>query len=292
MCVAHRWLENKSKNEKYVVTTIHNASSNVKLFLNSYDFTEKSETALLLTEVVNKAVEDAREMYNVDIYAVGSDNASTMISMGKRCKLWHTTCDSHSGNLLAKSLVEKTFTSKFLNVSKEFKSSLLERQLVHFGGRRIQLPGDTRWCSYCDSYRCCLQNLSHMKEIINEERFEVTKETADMVFVQSFEDELLHYIIIFDVICELLNKCQQDDFTIADSLEEWLSLKFPVHNENYECLLKTRLEKVIKPICLAANILIPKYKGKVFVGNKTFEKMAEDFFQENLSQTGLKELSD
>ena len=75
--------KNSTKNEKYVGRVINNANRE-KIFLNSWDFTVKNETALALEAVVAEAIIDAKKMYNTDIYAVATDNASSMICMGKK----------------------------------------------------------------------------------------------------------------------------------------------------------------------------------------------------------------
>lgn len=216
-----------------------------------------------MKEVVEEACIEAKEKYKTDIYAVVSDNVSTMICMGKKIDQWHVTCNSHSGNLLARSMVESSFTAKVVLVLKEFKSASLERKLVNQGGKRISLPGETRWCSYRDSYRCFLANLTPMRLIAAVQEKKVKREVVELIQDEKFVQETLEFIIIFDGVCELVNKCQKSDTTIADALQEWLKLEFPIDNDLYESLLRDRLKKVVNPIMLAANILHPVYKGNI-----------------------------
>lgn len=93
---------------------------------------------------MDEAIICAKQMYITNIYAVVTDNAPPMMSIGKNIELLYVTCNSHSGNLLAKAMVESSFTEKITKVLKELKSSALERKIVNFNGRRISLPGDTR----------------------------------------------------------------------------------------------------------------------------------------------------
>lgn len=281
--------KNKSANEKYVVGILDNANGD-RIFLNSWDFTEIPETGLALSNVVKEAVQEAKLKYKADIFALVSDNASNMLLMGKLSKLWHCTCNSHSGNLLAKALVESSVTNKVTLILKEFMSPALERQLVLLGGKKVSLPCDTRWCSYRDSYRCFLANLSAMKLIISGVH-NLKAKVVRLILDPNFEQEILNFIIIFDGVCTLINKCQKSDSTIADALEEWLSLEFPICNEEYENILQSRLKKVVKPISLAATVLHPVYKGKIFANNLNYLKMSNDFFKENLSETELKVLT-
>lgn len=126
--------KNSSANTKNVVCTI--LSNEKHMFLGSWDLTSQKENAATLEKIVQEAAQMAKEKYNVNIYSVISDNASTMISMGRSIDFWHTTCHSHSGNLLAKSLVEHTFAEAVHKVVKEFKNPALEREVTEREGKK------------------------------------------------------------------------------------------------------------------------------------------------------------
>lgn len=113
--------KNSAANNKHVVCTIHNADYNRQFFIESYDITGRSENAELLLEVVNSAIELSEDLCSTNIFAIVSDNASPMISMGNRSNLWYSTCNSHIGNLLAKSLVDGEFANEVNALLKEFK---------------------------------------------------------------------------------------------------------------------------------------------------------------------------
>ena len=81
------------------------------IFMDSWNFSLHRETGENLSEVVNQSVNIARDRYGVNVYAVITDNASNMKSMGRQIDLWHViTCNSHNGNLLCKSLINSVFT--------------------------------------------------------------------------------------------------------------------------------------------------------------------------------------
>lgn len=103
--------KNKTQNEKCAIRTIHNAKGE-RIFLNAWDLKEKSETAQTLKEVTEEAVTEAEKVYNIEMYALVSNNVSTMTCMGKIIDLWHVTCNNHSGNLLAKRLVDSEFNAR------------------------------------------------------------------------------------------------------------------------------------------------------------------------------------
>lgn len=69
--------------------------------------TGESETCDKLSKIVDRCVEKAKNMYKTDVYAVVSDNASNMRKMGRNVSLWNSTCNSHTGHLLLKNLVDE-----------------------------------------------------------------------------------------------------------------------------------------------------------------------------------------
>lgn len=70
--------------------------------------------------------------------------------MGHFIPLWHITCNSHTGNVLAKGMVDVTKKST-ISISKEFENVDL-LALLRKEGVNVVLRTDTRWCSYLNSY--------------------------------------------------------------------------------------------------------------------------------------------
>lgn len=106
-----------------------NAATGETLYLESFDFTGISETGTELGKIVEVCVNFAKEKYNTEIYAVVSDNAANMMKMGRLANIWHLTCNSHTGNLLAKDLVASRISSQVKQVLKEFRGLNLEKEL-------------------------------------------------------------------------------------------------------------------------------------------------------------------
>lgn len=105
-------------------------------------------------------------MFNTNVYAVVSDNASNMLKMGRTVPIWHSNCNSHIGNLLAKDVLDVEIVSKVQTVLKEFIHVDFEKALVDKGGYRIKTPCDTHWCSHRDSLICLMKNKQFMKMLI------------------------------------------------------------------------------------------------------------------------------
>jgi len=135
--------KNSAANTKLIVCTIHTIMDK-KLYLNSWDLTGMRETGDALTKIVNEATKIAKSKFNICIYAIVSNNASAMVLMGNSVNLWNVTCASHSGNLLAKSLVNQEFAESVNRILREFKQPGPEKEIINNGGQKIILVCETR----------------------------------------------------------------------------------------------------------------------------------------------------
>lgn len=104
------------------------------------------------------------------------------------------------------------------------------------GGSKIVLACETRWCSYCDSFKCALKNLDIMRTVVQEKQIKFNHESDALLQSSEFEIILQDYILIFDPVCELVNKCQRSSSNIADAIEYWLTLNIPTCNDNQDKL--------------------------------------------------------
>lgn len=69
-----------------------------------------------------------------------------MLKMGRQIDVWHFSCSSQAGNLLAK--VNKDVAKQISVVVKEFKHPDLEQKIVDLNGTRLVTVAETRWCSH------------------------------------------------------------------------------------------------------------------------------------------------
>ena len=221
------------------------------------------ETAEKLAEIVSESVDIAKTLYSTNIYAVVSDNASAMVKMGKLTKhfVWHSNCSSHTGNLLAKDVLDKKLTENVTTILKEFKQADLEKFIIEKGGSRIKLPCDTRWCSYRDSYKSLVQNWSHMKIIAADSQIKKIKQVVvKLLFDDEFIETVKENIILFDPICNLINRCQSSECSVADAVDLWLNIRLPVKFEpKFSKTLKSRIDMALNEYALTAFNLHPHY---------------------------------
>ncbi|KAJ3642007.1 hypothetical protein Zmor_028472 [Zophobas morio] len=276
--------KNSANTTKQVVTILKSPKEDRYVFLDSYDITGNSETGEELNEICNRSINLAIEKYKTEVFAVVSDNASNMLKMGRLAnKLLHTTCSSHTGNLLAKDVICKDVASKVMKVLREFKHPDLEKELQECGGSKIKLAVDTRWCSYRDSFQCLIGNLRNMKTIAAKDNIKIKQDIIQLLFDGTFIGEVERIIEISDPICKLINECQSTDCYIADAAEKWLHLELP---EEFESFLNKRKKMALTIYCLTANFLHPLYRGKSLIETQT--DMVHEFLIETLSGVGLK----
>lgn len=176
------------------------------------------------------------------------------------------------------------------NVLKEFKSSALEKAIIDLGGLKMNLAGETRWCSFRDSFRCLLKNLEFMPIVAAQKQNKVKQSIKNLLIDDEFEMNVVNSVIVFDPICTLINKFHQSDCTIGEAAELWLTLTFSIDDIEIEAKLQSRLKKVINPVMLAANFLHSQYQGEKFVNNYEYGDMVNEFFFKELTTCGMDSL--
>jgi len=153
---------------------------------------------------------------------------------------------------LAKDLVPSDITAKVKQILKAFHGLDLEKELLFRGGYRIQLPCETRWCSYRDSFVNLKKNMPMMKQIIFDGQFSISTNVKTLLINYDFLNSVSDYINHFDPICVLINKCQFSKSNISDAAEEWLSLELSQSNNNFAANLENRMSSALTEHALAA----------------------------------------
>nr|XP_022909870.1 uncharacterized protein LOC111420999 isoform X1 [Onthophagus taurus] len=259
--------KNTSSNSKIITCTLQTVGGQ-RAFLNAWDLTGEAETAQKLVHIINEAIDLAKRTYHSQIYAIISDNASAMVRMGKDMNhcLWHSTCNSHTANLLAKDVQDKECTNSVTTVLKEFKQADNERAITEKGGTKIKLPCETRWCSYQKSYKCLLDNLRIMRVIAAETDStckRIKSKVVSLLFDEDFIDKVRNQLSLYEPICQLINNCQSQDASIADAVHFWLELTLPDNfKDKYSAALAARKKMALNVYALTAYYLHPVYENK------------------------------
>ncbi|KAJ8894788.1 hypothetical protein PR048_000095 [Dryococelus australis] len=113
--------KNECSNMKNVVTVLHNINASTVLENQDVCFRKLLIHQVSQRQEINcETSENAKTLYNTHIYRTVSDNASNMVKMSKGHKLWHSACNSHTANLLAKDLLPTNVSPKVNQVLKTF----------------------------------------------------------------------------------------------------------------------------------------------------------------------------
>lgn len=210
--------------------------------------------------------------------------------------LMYTTCNSHTGNLLAKDLIAvkkyQTVMSKVMKVQKNFRLPGLESQLTKIGGKKPVLFSLIRFASTRNAVESFLSNLPFMKKVSasqddnNGEIKSPDPIVTQLIFNATFIDSVKNLLLMLDPIAKLINVCQKGNASNADAVEQWLDLlgKAP---EELKDLTEKRIKKsnVFNDVTLTANFFHIEYRGKKF--SESQRQKVNDFIFEKLDSDGL-----
>lgn len=88
----------------------------------------------------------------------------------------------------------------------------------------------------------------------------------------------------------MITKQEVDNYTIADTVEDWLKLTSKITNDIYKQLITIHLDCILNSVSLAANLLNPHYQGKSFKNISKYSKIVNEFLIEELDESGLESL--
>ncbi|XP_023245165.1 uncharacterized protein LOC111642859 [Copidosoma floridanum] len=177
---------NKSVNRKFLVSTVRNKNVH-QTFLTFSDISTDKEDGEFLSDFIEEAIVIAKEKYNTDIYAIVSDNDSKIVRGGRlartveRKELWQSTCASHSGNLLLKSIVDNV---------------LLEQ----IRGTELKNYPDKRFGYVRDSCVSIIRNIELLRQISEFPDVNINDNIVELLHSENFERKLRETIENLDPI--------------------------------------------------------------------------------------------
>lgn len=288
--------KNSVTNRKLLVFSLTNFRVPL-VYLTCMDTTGEREFGINLAKHFNSAIKVAEDVYKARVKstitdkdskikcAAGAGNAETI---GK--ELMTATCTSHSANRLLINMVDEEFETIVRSVIGKFRDPAIEKQLVERGGTKLKNYPDTRFCYFRDSCESIYTNISIMRDISNDDNFNIQQEICDIINGNEFKCEIEEVLSNFEPVCKLINQCQDSKCNIADATEMWLKLELPT--DKYDHLINERrqLGNAIHPVGCAANYLHPKYKGQLL--DETQLESAQEFFRHFMDAQTLNELED
>lgn len=296
--------QNSASNRHNIVFMLATADDH-KIFLESMDFSSTRETGQNVFEAVKHAIDLAKTRYDAEVYAIVSDNASTMLNMGNHAKsmgLFFSTCNAHSANLLAGDVLQKqknmTIMKKVMRVQRDFKRTGLEDRLLNAGGRKPVFFCKTRWTSQRNACESFVKNLSPMKTVTaacdadaESDRNATRPDTrvSGLLFNSRFVDSVNNLLEILNPVAELTNYCQKSTSSAADAVEKWAELLATENHELRECVeYRCTKSKIFNIVTMTANYFHPIYRGKKL--NQDQQKEVKTSIFELLDADGLESL--
>ncbi|CAL1672678.1 unnamed protein product [Lasius platythorax] len=164
----------------------------------------------------------------------------------------------------------------------------IESRTINLGGKNIVLYNSDSWDNYRAALESCSKNLKSMRGIVWQS-FKVATNILQLIFNDSFEQEIEELIEFSLEIESLKSKVLNIQCNIADAIQYWLQLNKSDKNMQYTDILNNILKSVVSPIHLASNYLNPKYKGRIFMENDEYAYTLEKFSVDNLSGEGMRQ---
>ncbi|XP_014208960.1 uncharacterized protein LOC106639719 [Copidosoma floridanum] len=283
--------KNSTINRKIVVCSLRNENIS-HTFLKAYDASLEREDGEYLSEVMVDAIDYAKEFYETDVFAIKSDNDAKILRGGRLAEssagetLWHSTCASHSANLLLKSLVPSTFSDNMREVIHAFREPKLDSLVIKYGGTLLRNYPDTRFAYLRDSAVSILNNIDILIKISTLENVNIKASVLNIINNDVFTTQLTDLIDLLEPVCKLIYKAQDPVCNAADTVQLWLSLR--LHNIQQQELLKDRILRALKPVDFAAYVLHHKYAGSLLSPEQN--QKAYQFFRNTMDSQTLEEL--
>lgn len=283
---------NSVTNKKLLVFTLTNYNTPL-LFLSYVDVSLETEDGENLSQHFNEAIKMAKEVYETNVVAITTDNDSKILCGARlatnsdNLPLIQCSCNSHSANLLIKSIIDDEFLNIIREVVKAYRVPKIQTLLVErFKGTQLKNFPDTRFCYIRDSCETILKNLTKMRSITAITDCGIDPTICEIVNSSDFQADVTDIHRTLTPVCKLINKCQDPKANIADATQLWLQLKLPT--DKYNELIRQRIVKAVWPVGYVANYIHPKYKG-VLLNNEQLRKVKE-FLKQHLNNEGRNEL--
>ena len=162
-----------TQNDPIIAHSFHDGSKSY--LLNIVDCGASKKTGEYCFKVIDEAIDELREEYSKEVFAVCTDNENKMKKMkdlvsNKYPDMLCYGCSAHYANLLEKDVSLPAVTKHVVEVNKYFRNVHVAHGLLkEKGGRMPQIPNDTRWNSEVD----CLESFKDNHNIFMEIRAEL-----------------------------------------------------------------------------------------------------------------------
>lgn len=274
--------KNDSTNTKNVTAMIK-TESNETIFLDNYELTSSKDVVQEMTDITKMCIIEAYEQFKTTVYAVIMGNSCSLVKMDELSEVWQFPCNSHVLKMLTKDYISPDFMNTVCKILKQlnliFKDEELEKKI----------SGENRWSNIKCILEYCITNIATIQAVLSSESTtKLSKDYKCLFFDDEFVRKIESYINFLDSTSDLSVVCHTPKSTIADTIEEWLSIQFTDDDPDFSEKLSMRRETVMKIQCLVANYLHPAYRGRKLSEDQL--NKVEEFLLNELNSDGLNSL--
>ncbi|KAJ8665545.1 hypothetical protein QAD02_007207 [Eretmocerus hayati] len=276
----------KNANIKLFAFSMKNIHCDIA-FLAEIDISLESETAANLWRIIQFVTVRTEARYNVRIVGAVHDGDPKIVAAVRDATnsaggvFWQSTCNSHSGNLLVHHFANNDQMDKVKAVVTLYKEPRFEALLIRAGGTRVKNPPPHRFHYAKDAIASIVRNWDHLEAITVAERARVPDRTAEYILNDGgFRYWLDRTYQLLIQICRLIKRCESPKYNVADATQEWMTLD--LRTDEYDQIIRERIEKAVYPVGCLANMLHPRYRGNQLTPYQ--RRLGELFMRNRLSQ--------
>lgn len=271
-----------TSSDSIIAVSIH--TNNSTHLIDAIDCGAEKKTSEFCAEIAEKAINDFKQKYDKNIFAVCCDNENKMVKFRniiaeKHPHILTLGCSAHYLNLLAKEITPKTIMKHVIQIQKYFRNhNRPHGWLMEKKGHKPQLPNETRWNSEQACLSSFIYNYNKYIEISIEHKDEIDLNISTVLDNKGLFRECVNLKEQLNILADALNKLQTDSCTLAQTAEIWFNILESEDLSSYQKNIKERFEQALTPMHFLANMTDPALLGKRLT--KEQESAAEQFIKE------------
>lgn len=225
----------------------------------------------------------AQEKFNIQAHALISSDYQTLIE--DKCQLnnlWILQCFSRFVRDAQDLLIDHELERNAHYLLEEFSSINLNEEFLRPGG---VIDNFLESRNYWNVLSTCQKILNSMTQMMVDRTHELHHRVKTLLLDQGFENEMKKAMKLVEPLIAIHQKCDQDNFLLADGVQALLEIE-AMEDNPYVSILP-EIDPMLTPLSLIANFLHPVYRGKLFLNNNSRFAKVNDFCLDELNDEGL-----
>ncbi|KAF7995947.1 hypothetical protein HCN44_007914 [Aphidius gifuensis] len=213
----------------------------------------------------NQIILDAKQLADakgISIYAVMINDNIDLINKAGFEKLWLLRCNWSFSVLIEKKLIP-----------------------LDYGGSAFDAAKDKVNCQNWYLLPTCLKNLNAMSNMLADRTVRLDTKVVESLIDPQVEEKLQYNTNLLTTIVSIIEKSEKQNTIMADVIEKWLIL---AASSQYDPI-HTKINTIMTPAALTANLLHPSYHGKNFIKELHHDRITIEFLTEEVGQSGVED---